>query len=131
MEKIVILKSVLEKVTEQNRFQLPQESFRLSSVEVSFDINSLHVTFCSMDGWGSIWILDRGLNKSVTLDFFDENEISVSVHFWKGKRNLMFWKKRSLQIKKSISCRLLENNKDDENVKFIWDRIPEYLINLK
>lgn len=128
-----ILKSTTKKVTEQEHAWLPkEESFSLFSIDVSIENESLRIDFHQLGDEFSLGIFDKDLNKSVSLsfDFFGENSALVIVNFWKQKRTPAFWKKPRLQIGKAISYEVNENQ-SDENIKFVWDRVPEFLINLK
>ena len=126
------IKSLVRKVTEQNSFQLPQESFRLANVEINFETESSRISFNNSSDLLSISVLDKKSGKDVTLTFFYDEVVSISVYLFKQKNKWIFWGKLIPAIQKIANYDLAENDVDaDENIKFLWDRIPEYLINLK
>ena len=134
MEKLSILKTITERVTSQIHLKLPQESFSLRSSEIFIENESLTINFYQFDGGYSIGILEKKSQKNVSLNFYSEDEISGFIHSYtlRKKSVLKFWKKSDLQIKGHICYSIIEENKNcDENIQFVWDRIPNFLINLK
>ncbi|MEK7588814.1 MAG: hypothetical protein AAB438_03280 [Patescibacteria group bacterium] len=129
-----VLESTLKSVTRQERLWLPQEGLNLSSVEICMEDELSRITFYQCDVFPAISVFDKELNKSVTLDFnfCGEDSVFVFVNFWKQKRTIAFWKKPSLRIGKTISYKVSkEDENNDENIKFVLDRVPEFLINLR
>lgn len=126
---ISTLKRMTKIVTTKNDLWLCEESFKL--VGASFSIKSeflrIDLTKFSEDMF-SLSVYDEKLQKYVSLsfNFSDDNLIFVYVLSKKIRNLLNFWKKQYFSYEVSK-----ENEKKDENIKFVWDRIPEYLINLK
>ena len=126
------LRKTVKTVTRQERLWLPQESFRLKNVEISIENESSIIDFHQYDEWYKIGVLDKQLQRSVSLNFWIDSEVSVSIFFYKKRRTLAFWKKPSLQIVKSMHMDIDDQDEENnENIKFVWDRIPEFLINLR
>ena len=126
------LRKTVKTVTRQERLWLPQESFRLKNVEISIENESSIIDFHQYDEWYKIGVLDKQLQRSVSLNFWIDSEVSVSIFFYKKRRTRPFWKKPSLQIVKSMHMDIDDQDEENnENIKFVWDRIPEFLINLR
>ena len=127
------LRKTVKNVTRQERLWLRQESFELMGAQICIENESLTIDFDQFgNDFFTIRIFDKELQKSVSLDFCDDSEIDVWVFFYKEKRTLAFWKKPVLQIEKSIHTKVDDQDEEkNENIKFVWDRIPEFLINLR
>lgn len=132
--KISILNTTVKNVTRQERLWLQQESFRLTNVQISMENKFSKIDFSQYDDLCSLDVFDKELQKTVSLhfDFNSNGSVYVFNHFWKQKRTAAFWKKPSLQIVKTTSYEIENVDEiNDENINFVWDRIPEFLINLK
>lgn len=125
---ISTLKKTVKKVTRKNNSWLQEEPFKLTSAQFSVENEFLRIDLIRENGdVYSITVFDKNLQKSVSLsfDFCDSNSVFVFVLNKKIRKLLNFFRKQYFCYELSE-----EKQNDDENIKFVWNRIPEYLFNL-
>jgi hypothetical protein len=132
MKSKLILQTV-KNVTERKCLDLQTKSFELTGVEIFTETESSKIDFHQSYECYWIDVFDKELQKNVSLllDFDGEGSVMVFVHFYKQKRSIAFWKKPTQKIVKTISYEVFGENQDaDENINFVWDRLPTFLFNL-